>query len=395
MAGGLRENACGAVRVVYLIDSLIAGGAERSLAAVAPHYARLGVDLEVAYFYERDNVWIPALRAAGASVTSLAGSGGRIARARRARRLIRDRAPDIVHTTLFEADVAGRLGSLGSRVPVVCTLANVGYGPEQFADPAIHAWKLRAAQLIDATTARRVQRFHAVSASIADLMSPRLHVSRRRFEVIPRGRDPEELGRREPARRAAARSRLGIGADDHVVLAIGRHEFQKGFDVLVAAFEQVRAQVPDARLLVAGRTGSATAALTAQIERLGLTDSVELLGFRADAPELLCAADIFVSSSRWEGSPGAVIEAMALEAPIVCTDIVANTEVFGGEACARLVAAGSEAGLAAAIVSVLRDGPDPGHVLRARDRFLDRFTIDRVAAAMVAFYDGIEKSAAN
>ena len=213
--------------------------------------------------------------------------------------------------------------------------------------------------------------------------------------MIPRGRDPEALGRRDPARRAAARASLGIGADDPVVLAIGRHEFQKGFDVLIAAFEQVRAQLPSAHLLVAGRTGSATAELTAQVERLGLTDSVELLGFRADVPELLCAADVFVSSSRWEGSPGAVIEAMALEAPIVCTDIAANTEVFGGEACARLVAVGDEAGLAAELVSVLREGPTPDHVSRARDRFLERFTIDRVAAAMVAFYDGIVNSAAN
>ncbi len=180
-----------------------------------------------------------------------------------------------------------------------------------------------------------------------------------------------------------------------MVLAIGRHEFQKGFDVLITAFESVRAQVPDARLLVAGRTGSATAELTAQVKRRGLGDSVALLGFRADAPELLCAADVFVSSSRWEGSPGAVIEAMALEAPIVCTDIAANIEVFGGEACARLVAVGDEAGLAAALVSVLRDGPEPDHVSRGRDRFLEHFTIDRVAAAMVAFYDGIVNSPAN
>jgi glycosyltransferase involved in cell wall biosynthesis len=374
------------VRVLYLIDSLIAGGAERSLAALAPHYARLGVDLEVGYFFERDNVWIPDLEAAGARVTSLSGPGGRVARARRAREHIRKSCPDLVHTTLFEADVAGRLGALGTRMPVVSSLVNVAYGPEQLADPALRPWKVRAAQLIDATTARRVTRFHAVSQSIADVMGRRLLVKPDRIDVVPRGRDPGVLGEPGAARRAVARRRIGAGDADTVVLAIGRHEFQKGFDVLVRAFAIVTGVVPHARLLVAGRKGTATSELTVLVRELGLGERVELLGFRDDAPELLCAADVFVSASRWEGSPGAIIEAMALEVPIVATDIAATREIFESTPYGRVVPPDDPRVLADAIVATL-EHPEPEVRAAARARFLADFTIERVAARMVGFYD--------
>ncbi len=386
MARGLRTIARRAVRVLYLIDSLIAGGAERSLAALAPHYARLGVELEVGYFYERDNVWLPAVEAAGARTLSIAGPGGRVARARRAGRLIRRRRPELVHTTLFEADIAGRLGALGTRVPVVCSLVNAAYGPEQLADPALRAWKVRGAQLLDAVTARRVARFHAVSESIADVMGERLHVPRRRIDVIARGRDPEELGRRSAPRRAAAREGLGIATDSPVVVAIGRHEYQKGFDVLIDAFAEVQAVYTDARLVIAGRTGAVTPDLTARVDRLGVRDSVDFLGFRADVAELLCAADVFVSASRWEGSPGAVIEAMALEVPIVATGIPATLEVFGPATCAEVVAPDDAHALGEAIRSALRDRGAGGRTAAARQRFVERFTIDRVARQMVDFY---------
>ena len=373
------------MRVLYLIDSLIAGGAERSLAALAPRYADLGVRLDVAYLFERDNVWLPALEAAGAGTISLAGPGGRFARVRRARELIKTRAPDVLHTTLFEADIVGRVAALGIRVPVVSSLVNAGYGPEQLTDPRLKAWKVRAAQAIDAATARRVQRFHAVSTTVADEMAPRLHVARDRIDVIPRGRDPGEMGRRSASRRAAARALLGVNADDLVVLAVGRHEFQKGFDVLLDAFERLRMQRPSARLLIAGRTGAESDALRAQATASAIADGVTFLGFRADVPDLLCAADVFAAPSRWEGSPGGVIEAMALETPIVVSDIASMREVLGDPPCGLLVPQGDAGALASALV-VAAEGDGTSRVAAARERFVDSFTIEPIARRMVAFY---------
>jgi glycosyltransferase involved in cell wall biosynthesis len=375
------------VRVLYLIDSLFAGGAERSLAALAPYYRDLGVELHVGYFYEREGVR-PELEAAGAKVHRLQPEDlkGYWWRVHFARGLIRWIEPDLVHTTLFDADIAGRIAARLTHRPVVSSLVNVNYGPEQLANPRIKSWRLRAAQLADATTARVVTRFHAVSGVVADEMAPRLHVRRDRIEVIPRGRDPVALGTRTDDRRAAARAALGVSPGERVVLAIGRQEYQKGFDVLVDAAASMAREV---RVFIAGRDGNASTELRAAIEAGGLGEIVTMLGERADIAELLCAADVFAFPSRWEGMPGTVIEAMALEAPIVASDIASVREVVGDDCVAVLVPPGDPRALANAVTSTLDDPDAAARTARARHRFLDAFTIERSAAEMVRFYERV------
>jgi glycosyltransferase involved in cell wall biosynthesis len=374
-----------AVHVVYLIDSLVAGGAERSLAALAPEYRRLGVRLDVAYLHEREGL-ADELVSAGAELFSLADGGGRIGWTRRASALLRERKPDLVHTTLFESDVVGRLASIATREPVVCSLVNAAYGPEQLANPALRPWKVRAAQLVDTVTARRVRRFHAVSASVADVMSRRLRVRRSRIDVIPRGRDAAQLGTRTPERRSAARAEFGLAANAPVVLGIGRHEYQKGFDVLLRAVAALRTERPELKVFIAGRDGGATAALRALVAEFRLEPTVEFVGTRGDVADLLCAADVFAFPSRWEGSPGAVLEAMALETPIVGADIAPIREVTDGAACARLVRVDDATALAKGIASALDGDGVQARVAAARERFATHYTIARVAEEMVAFY---------
>jgi glycosyltransferase involved in cell wall biosynthesis len=375
------------MRVLYLIDSLGPGGAERSLAAMAPAYARRGVELDVAYLIDRPGVHAD-LEAAGARLFSLDGPGGRAGWAWRAERLIVTRRPDLVHTTLFEADVAGRIGAGLARVPVVSSLVNVAYGADHAATPGVRRWKVKGAQLVDAATARRVVRFHANTRYIADVMAPRLHVPRDRLDVIPRGRDPERLGRRDPARRARVRAGLGIGQDTVLLVAVARHEHQKGLDALLEALPDVLGQVPGTRLVVAGRDGNQTPLLGATVRRLGLDGAVAFLGPRDDVADLLCAADTVVIPSRWEGLSNILIEAMALEAPVVASDLPTLEDAVTDGETALLVPPADPARLAPAIVATLAD-PDAARqrARRARERFMRRYTIDHVADQMVGFYD--------
>jgi glycosyltransferase involved in cell wall biosynthesis len=375
------------VRVLYVIDSLVAGGTERSLAALAPHYRRLGIDLDVAFLHDRAGVG-PELEAAGATLFSLAGRRGLPGAVPRAVKLVRNRHPDLVHTTLFEADLVGRVASAATRVPVVGSLVNTAYGPEQLANPALNASKLRVAQFLDAATARRVARFHAVSRTVAEVMGTRLRLRRDRIDVVPRGRDPEQLGRRSAARRASVRAGLGAGAGDRIVLAVGRHEYQKGFDVLLRAFATVREAEPNTRLLIAGREGAATPVLRSLLDAKGAA-GVVMLGARSDVPDLLCAADVFVFPSRWEGMPGGVLEAMALEVPIVATDIAPVREVVGDTGCGRLVPPDDAEALAVALTAVVRDADAAAAepcLAKGRERFLEHFTTERVADQMLQFY---------
>jgi glycosyltransferase involved in cell wall biosynthesis len=269
-------------------------------------------------------------------------------------------------------------------VPVVTSLVNDAYGATQAGAPGLARWKLGAARLLDAASARRVARFHAISGHVADLMAARLRVPRERVQVVPRGRDPAALGARTPARRAAARAALGLEQDTPLVLAAARHEHQKGLDVLLAAFPAVAEAVPGARLAVAGRTGNQTPRLRAAAQGPGPDRAVSLLGARGDVAELLCAADVFVVPSRWEGFGSVLLEAMALEAPIVASDLPAVREAVGDTAL--LVPPERPAELAAAVTATLADPAAASRARRARERFLACFTVDRVADAMADLY---------
>ena len=367
------------MRVVYVIDSLAGGGAERSLAEMVPHLVDAGVSLTIAQLHDRAG-FRDDVREAGAEVVTVA-AGGLAARVRSLRRLALDRRADLVHTTLFDADVAGRLAARAAGVTVTGSLVNLHYGPES-RQPGVASWKQRIVHGADAATARLTPKLHAVSSDVADVMARRLRYPRARIVVIPRGRDPERLGRRSAERREAARAGLGIGPDDRLVLAIGRHEHQKGFDRLLEAMPDVRAACPAAVLRIAGKEGRETASLRSQAAAVGLDPEAVFLGERADVPDLLCAADLFVLASRREGMPGALIEAMALEAPLLTSDLPVVRELLGEPEAASVVVpdGGSWATAIGAALALTSD------TASRRARFEQRLTVAGAAAELSRFW---------
>ena len=369
-------------RVLHVIDSLAPGGAERSLVALAPALVDRGVDVEVAHL-RADASLAGALKADGIPVHRLGGDG-RMASARSVTALLRDRHHDLVHTTLFEADQAGRVGARMARVPVVSSLVNVPYGAEQATDLALSRPRLLAARAVDMLTSKAVVRFHAITETVAVAMSERLHIPRQRIDVIPRGRDDRALGRRTPDRAMAARRRLGVGPEQPLVVAAARHEWQKGLDVLLAAWPRLP---PGSRLVIAGRPGNRTSELERLVVAAGLDPVGTLLGPREDVLDLLAAADVFVAPSRWEGLGSVLIEAMALEAPIVASDLPAVREVVRAGEDALLVPPADPTSLARAIEACLADrAAAAARAAAARQRFLDHFEIGPVADQTVAFY---------
>jgi glycosyltransferase involved in cell wall biosynthesis len=372
------------MRILTIIDSLdSSGGAERSLAALSPCLVDKGISLHVAYLRDRPLTVECDLRDSGAEIHSLIGPGGRVGNIVRIARLTRHVKPDLVHTTLFEADQAGRAGARLAACPVVTSIVS----PGQTADPGLRAWKISAARRVDAMTARLAVRFHAITAYVADTMAARLRIPRDRVDVVYRGRSPEELGRRTSARGRAARSKLGVDEQQPFVVAVGRHECPKGHDVLLRAVPSLVQRWPGLVVAIAGRYGGATPAIEATVDDLGLSRQVRLLGPRDDVADLMSAADVFAFPSRWEGLGGAVLEAMALEAPVVASDLPALREVLPPDG-AVLVPPEDSTALATAIMNCLanRDAAQ-SRAKSARRRFLQEFTIERSSAGMIAFYE--------
>jgi glycosyltransferase involved in cell wall biosynthesis len=374
------------VRLLYVIDSVDKpGGAEQALAALAPHYVKRGVQLDIAYLIERPG-FQEHLESCGAGVFPVTGLSRR-ATVGALVRLMRERSPDLVHTTLFEADLTGRLAATRARVPVVSSLVNVAYGHEHRGAPGLRPVKVRAAQLADLATARLTRRFHAISEYVADIMGRRLWIRSERIDVVPRGRDRALLGHPSPERRVAVRAALGVAPDVPLLLSAARHEYQKGLDVVIDALGDVRRRVPDAVLLIAGREGNLTPRMREIMTERGVADAVRLLGPRSDVPDLLSAVDVFVAPSRWEGLGSAVLEAMAMHTPIVASDVPAIRETVGSEAYALLVPPGDSAALAAALVATFADaGAAARRAVAAGRRFEERYDIEPVVEGMLGFY---------
>lgn len=361
-----------------MINGLGTGGAERSLAEQLPGLEERGIVSTVVCFYRRDEGVQEGVLASGVDVRYL--SQRRLAsRVLAVRKIMREVRADVVHTTIIEADLVGRLAAAASGVPVVTSLVNPSYDPARLADPNIRRGRMLAVRAIDGWTARHLtSRFLAITQAVGDASARDLSIDPARITVVTRGRDPRRLGAPTPERRAAMRLDLGLDDDDLVLLHVGRQEFQKGIDTLLTAFATVLERHPKAVLLQAGRVGASTADLERIITSLSLGDRVRLLGHRDDVPDLLAGADVFVFPSRFEGLGGSLIEAMALGTPIVASDIPAARQVLDAGANADLVQANDRVALASAITAMLDDAPRRARYgARGREIFAERFTLER------------------
>jgi glycosyltransferase involved in cell wall biosynthesis len=178
-----------------------------------------------------------------------------------------------------------------------------------------------------------------------------------------------------------------------VIINVGRQEYQKGQQDLIAAVALLAPQRPKLVVLIVGRKGNATEVLKESVNVRGLTDVITFLGHREDVGDLLAAADVFVFPSLFEGLGGAVIEAEALGLPVVASDLPVLREVVEDEQNGILTPAEDPAALAAAIERLLED--DRERALfgeRSIEIFNERFTLDLVQERMGRFYDDLVDS---
>lgn len=373
------------LRVLQVVDGLWVGGTERSLVEILPHFEGHGIEVRIACLRRRregveDRV--PADRLLHVPGERLPGQ------VRALRRLLRRDRPALVHSSLFRANLVTRLAASGTGVPVLNSLVNDSYGPERFADPRLSAWRLRIVQGLDVLTGSLLaDHFHAVSRSVAEAASRHLAIPEQRITIVRRGRDPERLGEPSKERRGAARVALGLEDQAEVVVSVGREEYQKGQDVLLDACARLTPRRPHLHVLLAGRAGSLTPGIEERLGRLPHRERVLRLGHREDIPLLLAAADLFAFPSRFEGLPGALLEAQALGLPIVASDIPSVREVVPSSEHGLLVPPDDPAALATAVEHLLDDQATTAAMgRRNRALFLERHTLARSVRSMADLY---------
>lgn len=376
-------------RVAVLLPSLAGGGAERSMARLASGLAARGVAV---------SLWLG--RASGPYLAELdprvtivdLGADSMLAAVPAIVRRLRAERPAALLAAMSHVNVAAVLAHriarsaarlvLSERIHVSALLGGGG-------------WRLAATGVLMRATYRRADAVVAVSRGVADDLQRRLRLDPTRVSVLPNPIVDAAL--EAQASHRPAHRWLDAPRDAPVILAAGRLNAQKDFATLVTAFARLRAGRP-ARLLILGE-GELRSALEAQARALGVAADVALPGFDAAPFAAMRAADLFVLSSRYEGLPGVLIQAMACGTRVVATDCPSGPrEVLEDGRWGRLVPVGDAAALADAMAAALDDEAPPDVRRRAADfdaeRAVERYA-DVLGVALAPRPAGLSRQASN
>jgi glycosyltransferase involved in cell wall biosynthesis len=206
--------------------------------------------------------------------------------------------------------------------------------------------------------------------------------------VVLNGIDPSAF-KRDPSRVAEARARYGARLGEIVLGAVGRLEPQKRFDILIAAFARLSGELPNLKLLIAG-DGSLKGPLLQQIAGAGISERCQLLGHVDDVRLFHHALDLFVQSSDYEGTPNSVLEAMALETPIVATNAGGTAEIARHGQEGLIVRPGDEDELRVALGEALKNGDGTARrAVAARRRVETDLSFDTRMRKIERIYDDL------
>ncbi len=291
------------------------------------------------------------------------------------RRLVRDRRIDIVHAHDHKTDALTWV--LATREAVVPLSTAHGFAGEH--------WNERMYYTIEKRLLARFPRVIAVSEPIKRELV-RTGSKPERVTVINNAID-HRVFRRDPALRDDTRRALGFDSEDTVIGAVGRLEAEKRFDLLLEAFSNLHERHPRAILVIVGE-GSLRTDLEAEITRLNLRGSVRLLGYRTDIVQLHNAFDVFVQSSEREGTPNSVLEAMAMETPLVATEVGGTGELVTNGVHGLLVPRHDVSAMTKALEAVLSDRAGAAsRAAAARARVEVDLSFERRVQRVEAIYD--------
>ncbi|QFS82442.1 GalNAc-alpha-(1-_4)-GalNAc-alpha-(1-_3)-diNAcBac-PP-undecaprenol alpha-1,4-N-acetyl-D-galactosaminyltransferase [Roseivivax sp. THAF40] len=362
------------MKVLFVQGGFGAGGAEKIIAMIAANRAEQGDEVHVAGMtMPKDGSFFTYPDAVRLHPMCLEDAAPRRRvqwqRLRHIRRVIKKTKPDVIISFLTKVNTLVLLATLGSSVPVVISERN---NPKaQNANPI---WDRAQSLLGRRATSIAMQTERAREDLPSGLQS--------RAVVIPNPCAPL----------APSKARPGIGAN---LVAVGRLDRQKGFDMLLEAMPSIRDTVPEARLTIFGE-GRERAALEAQRQRLGIADCVFLPG--ASLPgQWIEGQDMLVVSSRFEGFPNVIAEAVVSGLPVVSFDCdYGPQELIRHGENGFLVPQDDIEGFARSVTDVARDpdlraaiskaaGPTrewlaPARILREWDRVIDGVTASRTVS---------------
>ena len=371
------------LEVVHVITDLRQGGAEAMLEkliltsrAATPEVNHRVVSLRttgtVGERLLAAGISVEALGATG--LASLPGCLGRLTAM-----LARTPPRTVVQTWLYHADLIGGLAARRAGRTVVWNIRQTGLGRDDIGRAT------RAVVRLCGLLSSRVPARILCNANAAIDAHARFGYDTSRFQVIPNGFDTERFARDESGG-AQVRASWGVHHDDVAVGLVARLDPQKDHATFVRAAAIAAARMPALRFVLVGRGILESPDLRAAIAAAGLATRFVLDGQRGDVARVMSALDIFCLSSRAEGFPNVLGEAMACETPAVTTDCGDARVVLGDDA--RVAPVGDAAALAERIVRVCALPAPQRRALGAGDRarIVREFDIRQVWYTYLALY---------
>ncbi len=307
-------------------------------------------------------------------------------------RLLRQLRPAIVHTHMAKAGAIGRQATIvynnlwARNYPARLVHTYHGHVLEGYFSAPKTAFFLAVERLL----ARRTDMLIAVSAKVRrELLEDYCIGTADCFQVVPLGLDLEALEAIDNVARRRAREQLGISADVKVIVWVGRLTPIKQPDVFLRAAQLIKLRYPQVVFLVVG-DGELRDEVESMAHDLEMANHIRFLGWRGDLARIYAASDLSLLTSRNEGTPVAIIEAMAAGLPSVSPNVGGVRDVVTDPSIGIVVPEGSPESLAVAACTLL-DSPDHCRQIGESARFsaVGRFGFARLAADITALYQSL------
>ena len=356
-----------AMRITLIISTLGPGGAERVMSIMANYWAVRGeyvtlvtIDSSDTDFYPLDpHVQRVGLGLMRDSSNFLAALRNNVLRVRRLRQAIRASHPDVVLSFLGRTNVLVLVSTLGLGRPVIVS---------EHTDPRQNA--------IGYTWAALRRLLYPRSAAVVVLTNglrpwAEGFVKKGAVHIIP---NPVQV----PAMAFESNGAQGPKGSGRTVAAMGRLNPVKGFDLLLKAFARCAKKHTDWSLMILGE-GDERPRLEAMASDLGIKDRVTLPGLVKDPLRILRRTDLFVLSSRYEGFPMALVEAMACKLPVISTDYPSGPQdIVRDGVSAILVPPNDVNALAGAMDRLMANQAERQRLGANAVQVIERFSIEKI-----------------
>lgn len=373
------EVKAGSARVLFLSDhfghqSGVIHGATRYFVTVLPRLRQKGIDLSVA-FLRGEHPASGLLRDQGIEPIFFARGKWNPLTVLDIHRLIKRKNIQVIHCAGMKGIMTARIAGKLAGIPVIEHLHDC--------EPVTRSlrWPLRWTHRWTALTL-------AVSRDVARHAAKTLKVDTNRAEVLRNGVVVEELRQTPESAGPEFRHHYGILPEDKVIGIIGRLAEVKGHDTLIRAMPAVLAKEPTARLLIVG-DGPQRPALNQRLHELGLMGHVTFTGQISNVGAALRAIDVVAMPSLREGLPYALLEAMALDRPVVASAVGGLAETINHCENGVLFRVGDAQALAKALLSVIGDADLKQTIVRGSRNTVQDFDITRHVDRLFTMYHAL------